>query len=567
MWHAIYSRRGRPGLVGLGISLGFGTELKAAVTTSHAPNYLALPQSSGGLHALDWIVISAYLAAMLTLGWYFSRGSASRGDYFIAAARPLHPALVGISLFATLLSTISYLGKPGEMINKGPVFLVGQILSVPLAYFVVGYGLIPRFMQHRVSSAYELLEVRLGLGIRLLGAAMFIALRLAWMGLLIYLSSVALAVIVGLDLAWVPAISAVTGLVAVIYTSMGGLRTVVITDVVQFALLFIGATITIVVISFDLEGISWLSTDWSPTWDRQPWFSVDPHVRVSVFGATLSMLVWRVATAGGDQTAIQRYMATQDTNAARRSYLVNSIATVIVTVLLAMLGLALLKFFSQFPEALGNGLTLAQDADRIFPYFISHYLPIGVSGLVVSAALAAAMSSVDSGVNSITAVVMSDFLQRFGWEPKTEAGALHFSKAMALAIGLAVIGASLFVQHVPGNFNEMTTKTSNLIVSPIFALFVLALWVPFATPLGAWLGCAYGIAAAVLISFWEVFTDRQAISFQWIGAGSLFTNLLVAVMVSRWGPGPTERRRTAWASVAGLAVLAILLLMVSQNFH
>src|SRR5690606_25220440 len=103
----------------------------------------------------------------------------------------------------------------------------------------------------------------------------------------------------------------------------------------------------------------------------------------------------------------------------------------------------------------GAGLTLTQDADRIFPYFLSHYLPAGVSGLVVAAALAAAMSSVDSGVNSITAVVMSDFLQRFGWQPRTEPGALRFSKGMALAIGVAVVGASLFVQHVPGNFTEM----------------------------------------------------------------------------------------------------------------
>jgi len=526
------------------------------------PTAAAFHREATGLMWPDWVVIIGYVAICLGMGWYYSRQKADRGDYFIAATKHIHPALIGISLFATLLSTISYLGKPGEMINKGPVFLLGGIISVPFAYWIVGYWLIPHLMKNRVTSAYELLEQRLGIAVRLIGATMFIGLRLVWMGLLIYLSSVALTVIIGLDPNWIPAVSAVAGLIAVIYTSMGGLRTVVVTDVFQFSLLLVGALLTIAIVTVDMGGFSWWSTEWSPYWDTQPWFSLDPTVRVSVFGATVSTLVWRVATAGSDQTAVQRYMATKDASSARQSYLINSIATIVVSVVLALLGMALLGFFSRFPDALGPGMTLKVDADQLFPYFIANYLPVGLSGLVVAAALAAAMSSVDSGVNSITAVVMSDFLQRFGWHPKTEAGGVRYSKLMALGIGIVVVLASLIVQYVPGNFTEMTTKTSNLIVSPIFALFVLALWVPFATPLGAWLGCAYGVAAAVLIGFWDVLTGNVPISFQWVGLGSLVVNMAVALPISKWGPRRDNHRGTAIVGILGLLVLVAMIILL-----
>ena len=143
-------------------------------------------------------------------------------------------------------------------------------------------------------------------------------------------------------------------------------------------------------------------------------------------------------------------------------------------------------------------------ADRIFPYYIAYYLPPGVSGLVVAAMFAAAMSSIDSGVNSITAVVQSDFLDRFGLRPKTERGHVLFAKGLAFAIGAIVIGGSFFVQHVPGNIMAVTSKTTNLLVTPLFALLFFALWVPFARPVGVFAGAVCGTATAILIAFSEI---------------------------------------------------------------
>lgn len=487
-----------------------------------------------GLTPIDYFMVVAYFATVLGIGWYQSRRQTNSEDYFIASKKHIHPVLIGISMFASLLSTISYLGKPGEIINKGPFLLVGQIIAVPFGYVVVGYVIIPRLMRERVTSAYELLESKLGIGVRLLGATLFICLRLVWMGLLIHLASIAIQTILGFSDASVPIISAVCGMVAVLYTSAGGFRTVVLADLCQFTLMLTGALVTIGLVTWHLGGISWFPHHWSPQWEKQPLFSFDPHVRVTMFTAALSMFVWRVCTAGGDQTAVQRYMATKDIKAARRSYLITELITFIVTIVLALLGLSLLGFFSQ-PGMLPEGMTIAKYGDRLFPLFIANHLPVGLSGLVV-AALIASMSNVDSGVSGVSAVIVADFLERFGRAPQTEKGKLRLSRLMAFSIGVIVVTASMLMHHVPGNFVEMAMKTNNLFVSPIFLLFFMALWVSFATPLGAIIGCACSLATAILIGFWDVITGARAISFQLMGPGSLLVGIVVALAVSKLFP-------------------------------
>jgi len=514
--------------------------------------------AQNGLHWIDWIVIVAYLGGMLWLGAHISRRQSNAAEYFISARRHIHPFLIGISVFAALLSAISYLNKPGEMIGRGPVVLIGQILSVPLAYFIVGYWLIPKLMQQRVTSAYELLESRLGATGRLMGAILFVKLRLIWMGLLVYIGSSALVVILGLDVKWTPLISALVGIVPLIYTSMGGLRAVVLANVVQFFLLLLGALVSIAIITVRCGGFSWWPNEWSANWDTQPLFSLDPHVRVTVVGATLRVAIWRVCTAGGDQMVIQHYMATRDIAAARRSYLITSIATVVVTAVLSVLGLALLGFFTRFPELLGPGMSLQKNADHLFPYFVTNLLPVGISGLVV-AAIMAASSGMDTGVNAVTAVVMKDFLERHGWQPATEARRLQVTKYVSYAIGLAVVSASLLVGKVPGNFMEVSTKLANLESTTIFGLFFLALFVRCATPLGAIFGALYGLTAAILIAFWDLLTGRPPVSFLYIGIVGVVFNLGVGFLVSRLGPPRENRRATV---VAGAFLFAVLIAAV-----
>lgn len=485
---------------------------------------------AAGLQTLDWIFVGIYAVAVVAIGWYYSRRQKDSSEFFTGGGN-MSPGLVGISLFVTLFSTISYLAQPGEIIKHGPVILCG-LLGAPITYLIVGYVLIPRFMRYRVTSAYELLESRLGLRIRLLGASLFIILRLVWMALMIYLTSTVLVFILGMSPDAMPWVSASCGLIAIIYTSIGGIRTVVITDFIQSVLLLVGALLTVILVTVHMKGFGWFPTEWAASWDHQPLYSFDPQVRVTVLGSILAVMVWQVSTAGGDQTAIQRYMSTRDAATARRSYLVTVICQITISIMLTIVGFALLGYFSAFPDHLPEGMTIGADADRLFPLFISAYLPVGVSGLVVVALFAAVMSSMDSGLNSITAVVQTDFIDRNSSMQLSPRKHLWMSRLLSLAIGVVVVTASSLMELVPGNFTEVTQKTTNLLVTPIFGLFFLALFVRFATPIGAICGCLSGIITAVTIGYWDVITGLPAISFQWISASALAVNMSMSCTVS-----------------------------------
>lgn len=499
-----------------------------------------------GLLWVDWLVVGLYAAATLCIGWRCSRGDKTTNSYFIGSGK-MNPVLIGVSLFATLLSTITYMALPGETLGKGPAYMTNY-LAYPFIFLVVAFGLLPLYMRHRVHSAYELLEERLGLSVRLLGAGLFLLLRLVWMSLMIHLTSSAIAIMAGLGEEWVPWIALMSGLVSVTYTSMGGLRAVVITDLMQTLLLYGGALLVIGTVTVEMGGFSWFPTEWRGNWDRQVIFSWDWSERVTVLGSIISVFLWSVATMGGDQVSVQRFMATRDVRSARRALAVQLTVGATVGLTLACVGFALLGYFESFPERLGAGLDMKGNADKIFPHFIAFHLPPVVSGLVLSGLFAAAMSSLDSGVNSITAVVMRDFLDRFGIGPKTDAQHFRLTRRMAFGIGAVVVAGSMLVKHVGGNFITVTGKTVNFFTVPIFCLFVFALILRFVSPVGAWIGILCGITAAGLVAFsglifvpgFDPETMNDPVSFQWMQLVALVATLGGGVLGSLAFPREKE---------------------------
>ncbi len=496
-----------------------------------------------GLKPVDWVIIAVYGTSTIALGWYYSRRQGSAKEYFVGSGN-MSPFLIGVSLFATLLSTITYLSLPGEVLGKGPIYMT-SLLALPLVYPVVAYVLLPVYMQFRVTSAYELLEMRLGLSVRLLGVAMFLVLRLTWMSLLVYLAAKAMSVMIGVGEQWIPLIVLITGFVSVIYTSLGGLRAVVITDLIQVTLLFGGALLVIAMVTVEQGGLSWFPTHWQPHWDTQPLFSLDPKRRVTVFGTVLTIFIWYVCTSGGDQVSVQRFMATRDARAARKAFATQLCVAATITFTLAVVGLALLGYFHAHPGALPAGMSIKANADDIYPRFIAFHLPAGISGFVVAAMFAAAMSSIDSGVNSITAVVMTDLLERFGYHPKTERGHVVAARCLAFTIGAVAMIGSSFVGSIPGNITSVTGKTANLLATPIFALFFFALFVPNVRVASVWFGWFFGVTTAILVGFsgaifgYDPQTGYDPISFQWIAPASITANLGAGLIAHRLLPRRT----------------------------
>ena len=476
---------------------------------------------------LDLFIIAAYALGMLAVGRYYSTRTADTEQYLLGG-RTMNPFMIGLSLFATLTSSLSYLALPGELIGHGPM-IFAQLASYPIVAFVVGWLLIPAFMKLKVTSAYELLESQLGISGRLLGATMFVVLRLVWMSAILYATAdIVLAPLLGLQDSTIPYVCAAMGLITVVYTTEGGMRAVVITDAMQSFIMLFGTIVCVGAISFQLGGWNaWWPTTWYSHWDQPVlWDSTVAHIPVA--GAFANMLTWMICTAGSDQMAVQRYLATRDAQSARRSFNISLLADVIVQIMLALAALGVLAYFTAHPEQLSAGKNLVESADQMFPRFILIGLPSGLTGLLIAAILSAAMSSLSSGVNSSCAVILTDFIGRFRRDALLPAQSVRLARGTSAVIGTLMVSLSMLLGYVPGNLLEKCFKAVNLFVAPLFVLFFLAMFVPWSTPLGAFLATAASIAVAVGVSFLGWF----GVGFLWMLPCSLATGILVGALAS-----------------------------------
>lgn len=483
-------------------------------------------------HLLDWIIIAAYLLGMLLLGYISSKKNRNTDDY-ILGGKTMHPFMIGISLFATLFSTLSYLSYPGEMIKYGPVFLAG-VLAFPVARWIVGKFMIPQFMKMKVKSAYEILEIKVGGKTRNLAVIFFLSLRFLWMTTIIYATvDKALVPIFDLDPALVPLISIILSLLTVIYTTMGGMKAVVKTDFAQSLIMFLGLILTIVVVLKGLGGTRYLSEPSIYAHWQAVDFEINPLKRMTIGNIFIMTLVWQVCTSGSDQLAIQRYLSTRDAKSAKRSYSISLWGSCFIQVLLAITGLCVMAYFMRYPAMMESGGTIFENADTLFPLFIRIGLPVGITGLMASAIMAAAMSSLSSGLNSCSAVIYEEVTRgkRHGKRhemEKYEDRQLKSIKRISVIIGIGVAGLTFFIPFITGNLFDVVQKVVNLVVAPLFVLFFMALFIPFATDKATTLAGIVSLIIAILISFFGIF----GISSLWIMTLSLLVGSTVGVVLS-----------------------------------
>ena len=295
-----------------------------------------------GLESLDYAAILLYMVATFGISLWFGRKQKNVDDFFIGG-RHMPWFAVGLSIMATLFSTISYLGTPGEMIKNGIGMSLG-VLSIPFSMMVIFYLWIPFYMRLKVTSAYEYLEQRFSYPVRLIGAVLFILLRLGWMSMVVFVASKALDRLKGDDFAFLPGPGiywwiAGVGIFAAIYTSVGGIQAMIWTDVLQCVLLLSGVIIVIVYIAFvDQTGPpDWwrIASEHAPKHTSPQFFTTDVMVRNTVVWVLINHFFWAICTHGSDQVVLQRYFSTASQRAARRSYLISISVDLCMTVLLA----------------------------------------------------------------------------------------------------------------------------------------------------------------------------------------------------------------------------------------
>ena len=434
----------------------------------------------------DWAVIAVYALGMLSVGWYYSRRTKTQEQYLLGD-RQMRPLMVGVSLFASLFSCISYLAMPGEIIKYGPMIL-GGVLAYPLIGLIIGWLIIPFIMKLRVTSAYEILELRFGPAVRTLGSLLFLSLRLLWMSVIVYaMTAKVLVPLSGLPPWTIPWVCALLAFVTIVYTAMGGLRAVVITDVIQAAILFGAAIVTVITITVCLGGVqAWWPSHWPAHWP-EPRFGYDPSARVPLFDHHVVdryVVCMHLGLGPNRHPALsvdQRRQGRADRCCSFRFWPTSSCRSFWRSV-----GLALLAYFQAYPHLLPDGQTVLADSDKLFPQFIIVGLPVGLSGLVVAGLLACAMSALSAGINSTCSVLTVDIIDRLRGKNKVaEAGRVGQLKHVSYLIGAIVVCLSLFVNMVQGNLLEICYKVVNLLTAPLAGLFLLAMFVPWARAFGA----------------------------------------------------------------------------------
>jgi SSS family solute:Na+ symporter len=458
-----------------------------------------------GLETFDFVMVAAYLVVTLAIVLWASRRQKDTEDFFLGNRR-LPWLAVGLSIMATLLSSLTYVGLTGEVVKNGIAGFMMQLAILPAALIVIPL-FIPFFMRLRFTSAYEYLEHRFDYRTRLLGGGLFLLLRIGWVSMVMYTGSLALATMTGWNLY---AVILVLGLFATLYTCLGGLEGVVWTDVLQALMLFGGAAAIVLYVWIDSgEGpLAWWQAagQYSAAHTQPEWFSFDPTKRMTLGTALVAGFFWQICTHCSDQVVLQRYAATPSLAAARNSYITNICAVLAITSLLLVSGLALLHFYVRHPELLPAGAKPIEVGDKLMPHFFANQLPLGFGGLILANFLCDAMQTLVSGVNSVTAVASQDVLEHTRLRHSrdfahTNRGRLATARMLTLALGLTTtligLGAARLAQGSGLNIFDLMPPAFNVFLGPLGALFLIGMFLPRVTTRTV----LWAMAATLAVSF------------------------------------------------------------------
>ena len=335
--------------------------------------------------------------------------------------------IVAMSMFASLTSAVSYMGVPGIGYRENCSYLVLGFAGIAVAPFLI-FLFYPFYRRLNVTTSYEYIAKRYGRNARFAVSGLFILARLGWLGVVIYAPALALSVVTGVNL-WLAI--GLMGVLAVSYTAMGGLSAVLWTDVLQFIFLIGGAIwVAVSLILHVPEGLSGIMTLASQN-DRL--HIIDWNIslyEMSGIVVGVSLFFQFMQDYGTDQVTVQRLLAVKDFRGMAKAAILNSFIELCVTALLLFIGLGIFAYFYHFPEQLAANI----EGDQILPYYIIHALPKGISGLLITAIFAAAMSSMDSGINSVATVIVNDFVKPLRKKPKPEHHDVNLARILTLGL-------------------------------------------------------------------------------------------------------------------------------------
>ena len=478
---------------------------------------------------VDSAVLVIYLAALAVIGWCCRSRQGSSEDFFLAGRR-MGYFPIGLSVMVTTFSTLNFLAFPGEVYAHGLYVLI----SLPVFFLAAGAIVriwMPFFHRMKLLSVYEYFEKRFDWRVRALASGLFICWRLFWMAAALFASAQIMAKLTGFPLTGV---ILVCGIAATLYTAGGGLKAVMWTDVLQFFVLF-GAIVFCIGslgsgFPFRTVAQEGLLAPWYP-FDAS-FFSFDPRVRITFWSGLLGTFVMFLSRYGADQMVVQRYFSARDLRSAQRGLWLNGIVSVLSLGLLVVFGLSLHAGYSV--RGAGAG---AAPAFMAAMSALIRGMPPGMGGLVAAGLLAAAMSSIDSGLNSCCAAYLTDFHAHFsrrkisGRILTLAAGGLVIALALTL-IPLTARDRSLFA---------LINQFVNALGSPLLAMMLLAMFSSRVNAAGMLWGGLCGFAGALLIS-----VSVQTLALHYYAVADLALTVILCQLFSRIFGSPCSEENLRW---------------------
>lgn len=490
------------------------------------------------MNYIDYIIIVVYMAGFLGIGYFFKENKSS-GDYFLGG-RSMGWLPLSMSTMATQLSAISFISAPafvGLKDGGGLQWLTFEF-GVPLAMAFLLIAIIPTLYKSGIVSVYEYLEKRFDASSRLLISFVFQISRSVATGVMVYTMALILQATVGVDF-WISI--AIIGIITMIYSFQGGMKAVIWGDVIQMVILFLGIIICLFYGISELGGfenfLTHVDQDRLTAVDFNKWGfnNSDGNDEFGFWPMVIGGFFLYASYYGTDQTQSQRLLSAKGMPTIKKLLLANGMFRFPLTLTYCIMGLVLGTLLVQdagFQEMMESvyqsniGALEGKKADLMVPVFIIKYLPNGIIGILIVAIMSAAMSTLSSTVNSLSAVTMEDFVKRLN-PGIADKKYMTYSRLLSVFWGLVCLFFAFFAGNIEGTVIEVINKISSVFYGPILAAFILAILTKKTHALGA----NVGIVVGVLFNIYLWLYVPQIFWFWWNALGCLVT-ILVALAVS-----------------------------------
>jgi len=464
------------------------------------------------LHWIDYVVVIAYLLFIAVLGSSFVRRQKSTDRYY-TGGRHIPTWAVGLSILATLISSVTFLAYPGEGYKESSWIRLVQGIMVPIVLIALIWFIVPMFRKVIGISTYEYFEKRFGFIPRLYTSLSFSLMHFAKMGTVFYLMALAVGTMMGIvsDQALMLLIF-VLGVLVVVYTLLGGIEAVIWCDVIQ-GLVLVGAGLLVVtILFFKGDGAAeMVSTAWNA--GKIDFTPLDPPlkwdlVHLGFWVMAINGIFYAIQKYGTDQTIVQRYLTAGSDKKAIKAAMMGVCLCVPVWTLFMFIGTMLWVYYQrvQIPETVLEWI--GDKPERVFVYFVNSELPVGIVGVILAGLCAAALSSLDSDLNCLSAVVVEDYYRRIR-KNSTDKQRLRFGRIVVAVCGVYAIAVACWYVKVQEAQSVLSIIFGlyAILSGGIAGLFVLAFFTKRANLKGVYVG----MVACVLFSCWAILSGEPLV--------------------------------------------------------